>query len=43
MKHVISTRWLANPNQGGGHFPHSLYEYLINYQSEDSRAHEMPM
>ena len=44
MKHVISTTWLANPNQGGCYFPHNFqgsYEYLIHYQREDSHAHEM--
>ena len=44
MKHAISARWLANPNQGFSHFPHNcwnLYEYLILYQTEDLCAHEM--
>ena len=22
MKHMVGTRWLANPNQGCSHFPH---------------------
>ena len=42
MKHEVSTRWLANPDQGRGHFPHnfqSAHEYLIHIQSEDSHAH----
>jgi hypothetical protein len=42
MKHVLSTEWLASANRGHGHFPHyfwSSYEYLVYYQSEDSRAH----
>ena len=42
MKHAISTRWLANPNQGANYFPlisRSSYEYTIHYQSEDSCAH----
>ena len=38
-----STRWLANPNQGCIHYPwddvQSSYEYLIQYQNEDSHAH----
>ena len=37
MKHVINTRWLANPSQGRIHFPHeSLYASLIHYQSGDA-------
>ena len=43
---MISTRWLENPNQGRSHFPRnfwSSYEYLIQYQSEDSRARSMVM
>ena len=38
MKHGISVRWLANPNQGCRHFPHyfwSSYEYLVHSQCED--------
>ena len=46
MKHVITTRWLANQNQGSSIWPYSLlfessYEYLIYYQSEDSHVHQM--
>ena len=36
--------WLANPSWGCRHFPcdfWSSYEYLIHYQSEDSRANSM--
>jgi hypothetical protein len=39
IKHVVGTRWLANPNQGYSHFFHnfqSSYECLIHYQYEDS-------
>ena len=35
---------LANPNRGLSHFPYkfwSSYEYLIRYEHEDPRAHEM--
>ena len=42
MKYVISTRWLASPNQGLSHFHHnfwSSYEYLINFHNEDSCVH----
>ena len=42
MKHIISTRWSTNPNQGHSHFPYnfwSLHEYLIHYQGVDSYAH----
>ena len=42
MKHEISSRWLANPDQGRAHFPHNFqspHEYLIHIQSEDSPAH----
>ena len=38
MKHLISTRWLANP-KGRSHFPHnfgSLYRDPIHCQTEDS-------
>ena len=38
-KHVISVRWLANPNCARRHLPHnfqSLHEYLVHYQGEDS-------
>ena len=38
MKHAISARWLANPNQASSQFLHdfwSLFEYLVHYQSED--------
>ena len=38
MKYAISTTWLANPNQGYIHFPHSFwssYKSLIHYGSED--------
>ena len=38
MNHVISKRWLANPNQGHNHFLviyWRSYAYLIHYQSED--------
>ena len=41
---VVSTRWLADPNQGHIHFPHkfySSYEYLIPNQSDNSHAHEL--
>ena len=37
MKHAISTRWLANSNQGCNRFSHnvwSTYGYLVSYQSE---------
>ena len=38
-----SIRWLANPNQGCIHYPwhdfQSSYEYLNQYQNEDSYAH----
>jgi hypothetical protein len=40
-KHTIRMICLANPNQDCSHFPHgfrSPYEYLIQYQSEDSHA-----
>ena len=38
---MISTRWLANLNQGGSNFPYSFsnsYKYLIHCQSQHSRA-----
>ena len=38
MKHVISMRWLANPNKGPNHFSHN---FITHYQSEDSHAHGM--
>ena len=44
MKHMVSMRWVANPNQSCSQFPHnlwSLYAYLIHYQGEDSCVHEM--
>ncbi len=44
MEHAISTRWLANPNQGHSHFPHDYrcsYAYLIQYQGEDSHSHQI--
>ena len=44
MKHTISMRWLANPHEGLGHFPHEFWssnEHLIKYQSEYSHAHQM--
>jgi hypothetical protein len=37
IKHMISTRWLANPNQGRSRLSHnfrSSYEYLIHSLSE---------
>jgi hypothetical protein len=40
-KHMMNTRWLANPNQGRSTFLKIFwrsYEYLIQYQSEDFRA-----
>ena len=40
----FSTRWLAYPTRGCNHFPHNVwgsYDNLIQYQSEDSPAHEM--
>ena len=40
----ISTGWLPNSNLGRSCCPHNFqtsYEYLTNYQSEDSCAHEM--
>ena len=36
MKHVISMRWLANPNRGPNHFSHN---FITHYQSEDSHVH----
>ena len=44
MKHTISMRWLANPNQGHSQFPHNLwsaYENPTHYESGDSCAHWM--
>ena len=41
MKHVISMRWLANPNRGHSHFSHEIWsscEYFIQAQSEDSHS-----
>ena len=40
-KHAISAILLLNPNLVHSHFPHnfwSSYEYILNYQSEDSCA-----
>ena len=28
MKHVIGTRWLANPSRGRNHFPHDFGAYM---------------
>ena len=42
MKVVMSTTWLANPNQGHSQLPHRFqysYEYLGHYLSEDSPPH----
>ena len=43
MNCAIHMCWLPNVNRGRGRFSHdfwsSYYEYLIYYQSEDSRAH----
>ena len=42
MEHTISERLLANPNRACIHLPHEFrgsYEYLIDYQSEDSCVH----
>ena len=39
-----STRRLVDSNQGRIHFLHSFWsssEYLIHYQSEESRAYQM--
>ena len=44
MKHTLRTKWLASANRGHCHFPHYFrgsYEYLIHYQSKNSRAHYM--
>lgn len=30
VKSAIRTRWLANPNRGFGHFPHSFYSFRIS-------------
>ena len=41
MKYIISRSQLTNPTQGHSHFLHnfwSSYEYIIHYQSGDSRA-----
>lgn len=46
MKHAISARGLAKPeiHRACSIIPfnlRSLHEYLLHYQSEDSRSHEM--
>ena len=41
MKHDIWYEMVANPCRSHSHFPHNLwssYEYLIYYQSDESRA-----
>jgi hypothetical protein len=40
---MISSRWLAIPNRGRGHFPCDFwrsYEHLIHYHTGYSHAHE---
>ena len=42
MKHAISARWLASLNYACSHLSYDFwisYEYLIQYQSDSSRAH----
>lgn len=39
LKQAIGTIWLGSPNQSYSHFPDvfwNSYEYLFQYQSEDS-------
>ena len=41
---MISTRWLANPNQGHGHFPYNFgacIEFLFIIKDYDSCAHRV--